>query len=131
MPLHKTKIEEETHYKIMRILEENPDLTQRELARKADLSLGGLNYCLNALINEGFVKMANFQKSKNKFNYVYLLTPKGITEKLSITRRFLGRKLEMYEALKSEIESLKSELPIGIQDGIAQESDPNPRPGTP
>ncbi|MBF0219426.1 MAG: MarR family EPS-associated transcriptional regulator [Gammaproteobacteria bacterium] len=94
----------------MRILEENPDLTQRELADKLGMSVGGLNYCLNALINKGFVKMQNFQSSKNKFKYVYLLTPQGIAEKVALTSHFLKRKMHEYEALKREIEVLKLEV---------------------
>lgn len=93
----------------MRTLEENPDLTQRELAEKLQISLGSLNYCLNALINKGFVKMGNFQKSKNKFKYIYLLTSKGVAEKVELTSRFLRRKMIEYEALKVEIEGLKVE----------------------
>jgi EPS-associated MarR family transcriptional regulator len=110
MTTPKTKVEEETHYKIMRVLEENPDLTQRELAEKLGMSVGGVNYCLNALIDKGLVKMSNFQKSKNKFKYVYLLTPQGIAEKVELTSRFLKRKMEEYEALKVEIEGLKVEM---------------------
>jgi EPS-associated MarR family transcriptional regulator len=114
MPLQKTTIQEETHYKIMRVLEENPDLTQRELAEKLGMSVGGVNYCLNALIDKGLVKMGNFQKSKNKFKYVYLLTPKGITEKVMLTSQFLKRKMDEYETLKSEIELLKAEVAEGV-----------------
>jgi len=94
----------------MRILQENPDLTQRELADRLGMSVSGLNYCLKALVEKGFVKMANFQKSKNKFKYVYLLTPKGIAEKVSLTSRFLKRKMDEYEALKVEIEALRAEV---------------------
>jgi EPS-associated MarR family transcriptional regulator len=104
------KIQEDTHFRIMRILQENPDLTQRELAEKLGMSVGGLNYCLNALIDKGLVKMQNFSSSKNKFKYVYLLTPVGIAEKVTLTALFLSRKMEEYEALKLEIEALKSEL---------------------
>ena len=82
----------------MRILQENPDLTQRELAGKLGMSVSGLNYCLKALIEKGFVKMGNFQRSKNKFKYVYLLTPQGTAEKFSLTGRFLKRKMDEYEA---------------------------------
>lgn len=104
------KIQEETHFRIMRLLQDNPDLTQRELADRLGISVGGLNYCLNALIDKGFVKMANFQQSKNKFKYIYLLTPQGIAEKMALTSRFLQRKLDEYYALKLEIEALKSEV---------------------
>lgn len=94
----------------MRLLEENPDLTQRELADKLGVSVGGLNYCLKALIHKGWVKMQNFSHSKNKFGYVYILTPRGIAEKSSLASIFLKRKMEEYETLKSEIDMLKSEL---------------------
>ena len=96
----------------MRILQENPDLTQRELAEKLGMSVGGLNYCLNALIDKGLVKMQNFSRSKNKFGYVYLLTPKGVSEKITLTIKFLERKQDEYEVLKTEIESLKAETDI-------------------
>ena len=109
MTNRQAKIQEDTRFRIMRILQENPDLTQRELADHLGMSVGGLNYCLNALIDKGFVKMSNFQKSKNKFKYVYLLTPQGIAEKAQLTIRFLSSKIAEYEALKAEIESLHAE----------------------
>lgn len=102
----KAKIQEDTHFRIMHILQENPDLTQRELAEKLGMSVGGLNYCLNALIDKGLVKMQNFSNSKNKFKYVYLLTPMGIAEKVALTTRFINRKMEEYETLKLEIKGL-------------------------
>ena len=74
--------------------------------------MGGLNYCLKALISKGWVKMQNFSHSKNKFGYVYILTPRGIAEKSSLASNFLRRKMEEYETLKTEIELLKSELAI-------------------
>ena len=117
MTSRQAKIQEDTHFRIMRILQENPDLTQRELADHLGMSLGGLNYCLRALIDKGFVKMQNFQNSKNKFKYVYLLTPQGIAEKVALTSRFLRRKMEEYEALKEEIKALKSELDATGNDG--------------
>lgn len=110
MTSRQAKIQEDIHFRIIRILQENPDLTQRELADKLGMSVGGLNYCLNALIDKGFIKMQNFQNSKNKFKYVYLLTPQGVAEKVALTSRFLKRKMEEYEALKNEIEALKSEM---------------------
>ncbi|PUE60898.1 MarR family EPS-associated transcriptional regulator [Limnohabitans sp. 2KL-17] len=110
------KIQEDTHFRIMRILQENPDLTQRELADQLGMSVSGLNYCLKALIDKGFVKMQNFQNSKNKFKYVYLLTPMGIAEKLALTSRFLSRKMQEYEALKLEIQALQSEVDTPGQD---------------
>ena len=110
MTTRQAQIQEDTHFRIMRILQDNPVLTQRELADQLGMSVGGLNYCLKALIDKGFVKMGNFQKSKNKFKYVYLLTPQGIAERVMLTSRFLQRKMEEYEALKAEIERLRAEL---------------------
>ncbi|QEP45131.1 MarR family EPS-associated transcriptional regulator [Ectothiorhodospiraceae bacterium BW-2] len=102
--------QEDNHFRLLRLLEQNPTLTQRELAEQVGMNLGGVNYCLNALIDKGFVKMENFQKSQNKLKYVYLLTPQGITEKVSLTQRFLKRKMVEYETLKAEIETLKAEV---------------------
>jgi EPS-associated MarR family transcriptional regulator len=107
MTSRQAKLQEDTYFRVMRLLEENPDLTQRELAEKLGISVGGLNYCLKALIEKGLVKMKNFASSKNKFGYVYVLTPNGMAEKAAITQRFLKRKMEEYEALRAEIESLK------------------------
>jgi len=106
MTSRQAQIQEDTYFRVMRILQENPDLTQRELAEKLGVSVGGLNYCLKALMDKGWVKMQNFQNSKNKFKYVYLLTPQGIAERVALTSRFLDRKMQEYEALKAEIESL-------------------------
>ena len=99
-------------------MQENPDLTQRELAEKLGISVGGLNYCLKALMDKGLVKMKNFANSKNKFGYVYVLTPTGMTEKAAITHRFLQRKMDEYEALKLEIEALKIEIPGGDNESL-------------
>lgn len=94
----------------MRILSENPDLTQRELAEKLGVSVGGLNYCLKALIGKGWIKVQNFAHSKNKFGYVYVLTPRGIAQKAALTSSFLKRKMEEYESLRAEIMALKEEI---------------------
>ena len=101
---------QETHLKVLRHLEENPDATQRELAAALGISLGKANYCLKALINKGLVKANNFKNNSNKRAYLYILTPKGIETKTRISVRFLQRKIEEYEALKQEIEKLKAEL---------------------
>lgn len=90
----------------MRLLQANPDLTQRELAQALGVSVGGLNYCLKALIDKGWVKMQNFSQSKNKFGYVYILTPTGMAEKAALTNTFLKRKLDEYERIKVEIAAL-------------------------
>lgn len=103
-------IQEDTYFRMMRILHENPDVTQRELATKVGVSLGAVNYCLRALMLKGWVKMQNFSQSKNKFGYVYTLTPNGLAEKAALTSVFLMRKLEEYESLRFEIEILQLEL---------------------
>lgn len=109
MTSRRNDLQEDTNFRVMRLLQENPDLTQRELAEKLGVSVGGLNYCLKALMEKGLVKMQNFTHSKNKFGYVYVLTPRGIAEKAKLTSNFLKRKMEEYEALKAEIDTLKSE----------------------
>jgi EPS-associated MarR family transcriptional regulator len=110
MTSRQAKLQEDTNFRVMRILQENPDLTQRELAEKLGISVGGLNYCLKALMGKGLVKMKNFANSKSKFGYVYVLTPSGMAERAAITHRFLKRKMEEYEALKIEIEALQIEF---------------------
>ena len=98
---------------MLRALESNPELSQRQLAAELGVSLGGVNYALKALVERGFVKAGNFRKSGNKVAYLYVLTPKGIAEKSTLTTAFLGRKLEEYEVLRQEIESLKDEVGSG------------------
>ena len=103
-------IDPDVHFRVLHLLEEEPELTQRELAKRLGISLGGVNYCLKALINIGHIKAGNFSKNPNKSVYLYLLTPKGIAEKAKLTAGFLKRKLEEYNALKKEIDSLRSRL---------------------
>jgi EPS-associated MarR family transcriptional regulator len=110
MTSRQANLQEDTNFRVMKLLQENPDLTQRELASRLGISLGGVNYCLSALMGKGWVKMQNFSHSKNKFGYVYLLTPAGIAERAKLTSRFLGRKLEEYAALKAEIDALRLEV---------------------
>ena len=100
----------ETHLKVLRCIEDNPEITQRELAEELGVSLGKVNYCLKALIGRGWVKANNFKNSNNKAAYAYLLTPSGIESKAQITMRFLKRKISEYESLKSEIEMLRREV---------------------
>jgi EPS-associated MarR family transcriptional regulator len=102
--------QEDTYFRVMRILHDSPDITQRELAEKLGISVGGLNYCLKALIDKGWVKIQNFSNNKNKLRYAYLLTPTGISQKASLTSSFLHRKLQEYEALKQEIKKMKQEV---------------------
>ena len=103
---------QETHLKVLRHLEDNPDVTQRALAEALGISLGKTNYCLKALINKGLIKANNFKNSANKRAYLYILTPQGIEAKARISVRFLQRKMEEYETLRKEIEQLKTELKI-------------------
>ena len=103
-------IQEDTNFRVMRILEDHPEITQRELAKRLGVSLGGINYCLNALIEKGFIKARNFTGNTNKISYAYLLTPKGIREKTKLTVRFLQRKMQEYEDLRGEIEQLRAQV---------------------
>ena len=95
---------------VLRALEAEPEVTQRELASRIDLSLGRTNYVLKALVERGLVKVENFSQSPNKCGYAYLLTPEGIAEKLALTRRFLVRKYTEYDAIKDQIAELEAEL---------------------
>jgi len=117
MPNRQARIQEDTYFRVMRILQHNPDLTQRELAEKLGISVGGLNYCLKALTEKGWVKMQNFAQSKNKFGYIYVLTPRGMSKKMALTSQFLKRKMGEYEELKAEIEALKFESENGKNEG--------------
>jgi EPS-associated MarR family transcriptional regulator len=108
MPKTSKTIDPDVHFRVLHLLEEEPDLTQRELAEKLGISLGGVNYCLKALIDIGHIKAGNFKKNPDKSLYLYLLTPKGIAEKASLTAGFLKRKLEEYHALKKEIDAIQS-----------------------
>jgi EPS-associated MarR family transcriptional regulator len=110
MTSRRSQLQEDTYFRVLRMLQDNPDMTQREIAEKLGISTSGLNYCLKALIDKGWVKVQNFSQSKNKFGYVYVLTPQGIAEKLLLTSSFLKRKMDEYEALRVEIESMKSEV---------------------
>jgi EPS-associated MarR family transcriptional regulator len=105
-----TSLQEDTRFRVLRLFGENPDMTQRDIAEALGISLGGVNFCLRALVDKGLVKIHNFQSSKNKMGYVYLLTPIGIAEKAGLTARFLKRKLYEYEILKAEIEALQKEI---------------------
>ncbi|MCL6263659.1 MarR family EPS-associated transcriptional regulator [Craterilacuibacter sp. RT1T] len=110
MASRQSKQQQDTYYRVMRLLQDNPDLTQRELAEQLGISVGGLNYCLKALAEKGWVKMQNFARAKNKFGYIYVLTPSGVAEKAALTKHFLQRKLDEYEALTQEIETLRQEV---------------------
>ena len=101
---------QELEYKVLRWLEKNPNITQRQLAKELGVSLGKTHYLISSLIKVGWVKLDNFKRSDNKVGYMYLLTPKGVNEKAKITKTFLVRKENEYQQLKHEIEQLKSEV---------------------
>jgi EPS-associated MarR family transcriptional regulator len=103
-------LQEDTNFRVMRILEGRPEISQRELSKTLGVSLGGVNYCLSALIDKGFVKAKNFSNNANKVSYAYLLTPKGMREKSQLTVRFLQRKMQEYEDLRREIELLNGQV---------------------
>jgi EPS-associated MarR family transcriptional regulator len=120
MTSRRSQLQEDTYFRVLRMLQDNPDMTQREIAEKLGISTSGLNYCLKALIDKGWVKVHNFSQSKNKFGYIYVLTPQGITEKLTLTSRFLKRKKQEYDALKLEIDALQSEVVNLNHEGIRE-----------
>jgi EPS-associated MarR family transcriptional regulator len=101
---------QELEYKVLRWLEKNPNITQRQLAKELGVSLGKTHYLISSLIKVGWVKLDNFKRSDNKMGYMYLLTPIGVNEKANITKRFLARKENEYQQLKHEIEQLKTEV---------------------
>jgi EPS-associated MarR family transcriptional regulator len=112
------QLQEDTHFRVLSLLEQNPDMSQRDLAKALGVSLGGVNYSLKALMERGMVKVQNFSKSERKLAYAYVLTPQGLAEKTKLTARFLKRKMEEYEALKSEIDSLQYALNVKRQSNL-------------
>jgi EPS-associated MarR family transcriptional regulator len=108
---------DEYRYRILKLLAADPHASQRRIADELGISLGRVNFCLQALIEKGLVKVNNFRSSTNKRAYLYLLTPKGIEEKAVVTARFLRRKLDEYEALKRELEELQREAGKAAQLG--------------
>lgn len=111
---------DEYRYKILKELEANPEISQRELAKGLGISLGKTNFCIQALIEKGFVKANNFRNSQNKKAYIYCLTPKGIEARASITLQFLKYKMAEYQTLKTEIERLQHEAKL-IEQAIPPE----------
>jgi|ERR1700685_2190483 EPS-associated MarR family transcriptional regulator len=107
-------LSDEMRYKLMRLLEDNPKLSQRDVAREFGISLGKVNYCLQALMHKGWIKASHFKNSRNKLAYRYLLTPRGIDEKAHLTVRFLQIKMREYESLRDEIEQLRREVSLGV-----------------
>ena len=103
-------LDDATRYRVLTTLQENPQLSQRELARQIGISLGKTNYCLKALAHQGLIKIESFRKSSKKSAYLYKLTPSGLAEKSRVTVRFLAHKLKEHEALTEEIRQLREEL---------------------
>lgn len=103
-------VSQDTQFRVLRYLETAPTSTQREIAKDLGVSLGGVNYCLKVLLDEGYIKAQNFRSSNNKLRYAYVLTPSGISAKTALTGRFLKRKLAEFSALKSEIDSLRKDV---------------------
>ena len=104
--------QQEMHFTVLRLLDENPSISTREIAEKVGISNGAAYYCVTALVEKGFVKLKNFTQSKTKAKYIYELTPRGIRAKAALTVSFLERKKNEYEDLKLEIERLESELGV-------------------
>ena len=102
--------QEEIRFEVLRRLHQTPQVSQRALAKDLGVGLGTINYCFQALVDKGLVKMQNFSQSKNKLRYAYLLTPAGVAEKSKLTAEFLKRKVAEYETLQAEIEALKTEM---------------------
>lgn len=119
---------EDVHFRVLRTLEAHPHYSQREIADALGVSLGGINYCLKALIEKGYLKVDNFRRSDNKLRYAYVLTPSGMAERAKLAGRFLQRKMREYEAIRAEIEALTQEAgesvqdPAGAADGGQQET---------
>lgn len=104
--------QDEIQLKVLRILHEQPELSQRNLAKELGVSLGGINYCFKALVDKGWIKLENFSASKHKLGYIYVLTPSGLKSKSLLTMDFLRKKLLEYEQLSNEINVLKAEAAI-------------------
>ena len=110
-----TPLQEDTHFRVLRVLQEKPHITQRELALRLGVSLGVTNFVLRALLDKGAIKVRNFRGSTQKASYAYVLTPRGLAEKAALTARFLMRKREEYEALRAEIEAVGREFDQAIR----------------
>lgn len=103
-------LREDARFRILRLLEAQPDLSQRQIAEALGISLGSVNFCLRGLADRGMVKIRNFRRSKNRMGYAYLLTPRGLAEKTALTAAFLARRMREYEALRAEIDAIEEDL---------------------
>jgi EPS-associated MarR family transcriptional regulator len=115
---------DDTLFWTLKVLQENPGVTQRTLAKEVGINVSTINFCLKALVENGWIKMGNFSKNPDKLSYAYLLTPTGVAEKAVLTRRFLQRKMAEYERLRGEIEALQLEADpeIAISDAYKRGS---------
>jgi EPS-associated MarR family transcriptional regulator len=105
-----SSLREDARFRVLHLLQENPNISQRDIANRLGISLGGVNYCLRGLVEKGLVKLKNAQKSESKLKYAYLLTPHGIAEKSEMTARFLKRRMREYEAIRMEIEAVSTDV---------------------
>lgn len=103
-------LSEDVHFRVLRALNESPELSQRQIAKDLGVSLGVINFCVQALVEKGQIKIQNFRSSSNKLRYAYVLTPSGVAQRVQLTASFLKRKVAEYEALKAEIAAVESEL---------------------
>ncbi|WP_116083503.1 MarR family EPS-associated transcriptional regulator [Tropicimonas sp. IMCC34011] len=103
-------MQEDMRFRMLKLLDDSPEMSQRDLARAVGISLGSVNFQLKALVDKGMIKLGNFSANPDKRRYAYILTPRGIAAKAALTRRFLARKRAEYEALRAEIEALQSEI---------------------
>ncbi|NDR56617.1 MarR family EPS-associated transcriptional regulator [Aliiruegeria sabulilitoris] len=110
MPFRQTDAQEDARFRILHLLQSNPEMSQRDLAAAAGISIGKVHYVLNAFVEKGLVKIGNFTAANDKRRYTYILTRKGLSEKAALTGQFFRRKLTEYEALKAEIEVLRLEM---------------------
>lgn len=110
MTTRKQDFREDVRFRVLRVLEDHPEFSQREIADALGISLGGVNFCLRAIVEKGHVKVYNFRRSDNKLRYAYVLTPSGIAERALLARRFLQRKMKEYDAIRAEIESVVQEI---------------------
>lgn len=124
MPSKTSQGREDLHFRVLRLLQSRPSASQRELARELGVSLGAVNYCVRALVEKGHIKLANFRASKNKLNYVYVLTPEGIAHRANLAVRFIERKAAEYEAIRAELESLRQEFAMQAEEGERQSNGP-------
>jgi EPS-associated MarR family transcriptional regulator len=110
MTTQRDKLREDVQFRILRLLQDNPEMSQRDLAKAVGVSTGGIHYVLNALLDKGLLKLGNFTAAEDKRRYAYVLTRKGIAAKADLTKRFLVRKMAEYELLKTEIDEVRGEL---------------------